>query len=109
MRELLNRLRKSGKGIFYDHNVQTLDRASAMRFLNTLSFVIVIIFLALWITAFILLKDNLFTKTLTGNLLTDLSCLTFFGGLVMSIFVGALVGNLLRRLFWKMRVRSKKN
>jgi len=109
MKELINRLWNSGKGTLYDQNVQIVDRASAVRILNTLTFVVIIIFLGLWIIAFLLLEDNLFTKYVTGNLLTELSCLTFFGGLVISIFIGALVGNLLRRLFWKMLIRLKNN
>ena len=64
--------------------------------------------LGLWITAFLLLKDRLFTETLAENVLTNLTCLTFFGGLVVAIFVGALAGNFLRRTFWKILIKRKK-
>jgi hypothetical protein len=109
MNDLINRLWNSRKITFDNQNVQALIRSCAARILNALTFVVVIVLLGLWIIAFLLLKDDLFSKTLTGNLFTELACLTFFGGLVISIFVGALVGNLLRRVFWKMLVRNKKN
>lgn len=109
MKDLFIRLRNFGKETIGVQNVQGLDRSCSGRILNTLSFAIVVIFLGLWIFTFLIIKDELFAKTLTGNMLTDLSCLLFFGGLVLSIFIGALVGNLLQRGFWKKWVRKKKD
>jgi hypothetical protein len=56
----------------------------------------------------LLLKDQLVTETISGNSLIDLTCLVFFGGMVMAIIVGALAGNLLRRAFWKKLVHNGK-
>ena len=86
-----------------------LEHSCAGRILSALTFIVVIFCLGLWITAFLLLKDRLFTETLSGNILTNLTCLTFFGGLVIAISVGALAGNSLRRAFWKMLIRRKKD
>jgi hypothetical protein len=47
----------------------------------------------------------LFSQTLTGNVLTNMTCIVFFGGLLVALFVGALAGNFLRRTFWKMLVK----
>jgi hypothetical protein len=108
MKDFITHLWNSGKEAFGHQNVQGLDRSLAVRILNTLTFIVVVILLGLWIIAFLVLKDDLLTKTLSGNLLTNLSCLIFFGGLVLSIFIGALIGNLLRRVFWKMWMQGKK-
>ena len=102
MKERIRRLWSSGKNTFASQADWTLERTCAGRIINTLTFLVVILCLGLWITAFLLLKDQLFAKTLTGSLLTDLTCLTFFGGLVIAILTGALVGNIVRRLFWKL-------
>jgi len=85
-----------------------LENSCGERILSALTFIIVIVCLGLWITAFLLLKDHLFAENFSGNILTNLTCLTFFGGLVIAIFVGALAGNSLRRTFWKMLIQRKK-
>ena len=105
MKDQIHRLWSSGKKTFASQTDRALERTCAGRIINTLTFLIVILCLGLWITAFLLLKDQLFAKTLTGSLLTNLTCLTFFGGLVIAILVGALVGNFLRRLFWKLLMK----
>jgi hypothetical protein len=102
------RLWKYGKTTFGSLSDPGLDHSCAIRILNALTFIIVITCLGLWITVFLLMKDRLFTGTFSGNTLTNLTCLTFFGGLVIAIFVGALAGNSLRRAFWKMLIRRRK-
>ena len=89
-------------------NDPELKGSPAGRILNSLTFLVVVLCLGLWIIAFLLLKDRLFTEKLSGTILTNLTCLTFFGGLVIAIFIGALAGNFLRRAFWKMRIRRGK-
>jgi hypothetical protein len=108
MRDCLTRWWRSGKTTIDGHEDPELERSCAERILSALTFIIVIICLGLWITAFLLLKDRLFAETLSGNYLTDLTCVTFFGGLVLAIFVGGVAGNFLRRAFWKMLIRKKK-
>jgi hypothetical protein len=107
MKNRFIQLWKLGKGTISYHNDPALERSCAGRILSALTFIVVIICLGLWITAFLLLKDDLFTETLSGNILTNLTCLTFFGGLVIAIFVGALAGNFLRRTFWKMLIQRR--
>jgi hypothetical protein len=85
-----------------------MERSFAGRILSALTFIVVIICLGLWITAFLLFKDHLLIETLSGKILTNLTCLTFFGGLVITIFVGALAGNFLRRTFWEMLIQKRK-
>lgn len=67
------------------------------RFLNSLNYLVAIVFLAAWITAFLLLKEYLSTLSLPGSVLTDLSCLGFFGGLIVAFLVAGIAGNLLHR------------
>ncbi len=72
------------------------------RMINALTFTIVILFLGAWITGFVLLEDHFAIEKLPANLLTNLNCIIFFGGLALAIFVGALASNLLRRFFWRL-------
>jgi len=87
---------------------RALEHSCLGRIISALTFIVVIFCLGLWITAFILLKDQLFTETLSGSILTNLTCITFFGGLVIAIIIGALAGNLLRRFFWKLLIERSK-
>jgi hypothetical protein len=96
---------KSCNKTIESHDDPKMERSVAGRILNALTIIIVIVCLGLWITAFLLLKDRFFAKTLSENLLTDLTCITFFGGLVIAILTGALASNFLHRVFWKMLIR----
>jgi hypothetical protein len=98
----------SGQKESPQRNDAPLERSGTARIINAITFVSVIFFLALWITVFLVLKDVLLTSSYSGNLLTDLTCITFFGGLVIAILAGAMVGNLLRRLLWKALIRRGK-
>jgi hypothetical protein len=86
---------------------QALAHSCAGRVINTLRYLAILLCLGLWITAFVLLKDQLFSSELTGAILTNLTCLTFFGGLVAAVLIGALVGNFLHRQFWNILTRQK--
>jgi fumarate reductase subunit D len=99
---------QSGKETASSQADWALEHTCAGRVVSALTFIVVVLCLGLWITVFLLLKDQLFTQTLTGNALTNLTCIVFFGGLVVALFVGALMGNFLRRAFWKMLVRRYK-
>jgi hypothetical protein len=107
MRDSFNRLRKFGQQTFADQRERALGRTCAGRIVSALTFLVVILCLALWITAFILLRDQVFARTLTGTILTDLSCVAFFGGLGIAVLIGALVGNFLRRSFWKILIKRE--
>jgi hypothetical protein len=104
MKDRFSRLLKSGMRADLDIKNQTLSRSCAGRVISALTIIIVIFYLALWVTAFLLLKDRLFIKTFTGSLLTNLTCITFFGGLVIAILLGALTRNFLRRVFWDILI-----
>jgi hypothetical protein len=108
MKKRLNRLWKSGKKTAVSQADRALEHTCAGRVVSALTFIVVVFCLGLWITVFLLLKDKLFTQTLSGNLFTNLTCIVFFGGLVVALFVGALAGNFLRRAFWKMLVKRYK-
>jgi len=108
MRNHLGRLWKSGKQTAASQADRALEHTCAGRVVSALTFIVVVVCLGLWITVFILLKDQLFAKIISGNVLTNLTCIVFFGGLVVALFIGALAGNFLRRAFWKMLVKRFK-
>jgi hypothetical protein len=105
MLEMLNRWWKSSKETATSQTNRALEHTCAGRVISALTFIIVLFCLGMWITGFLLLKDQLFAQTLSGNVFTNLTCIVFFGGLVVALFVGALAGNFLRRTFWKLLVK----
>ena len=107
MKDWINRFRRLGYVVDSNQADWELERSCARRIINALTFIVIIICLGLWITTFLLLKNRLSTETLAGNVLTNLTCISFFGGLAVAIFVGALAGNFLRRTFWKILVGRK--
>jgi hypothetical protein len=108
MNKGLKGLWKSGKETVANQADLALEHSCAGRVINALTFIVILLCLGLWITGFLQLKDDLVKQTVTGNVLTNLTCIVFFGGLVIALFVGALAGNFLRRAFWKMLVRRSK-
>jgi hypothetical protein len=86
---------------------KNLKPSCLIRVVSALNYLVVIACLALWITAFILFRESSAQRQLSDNLFTNLSCITFFGGLAIAIIVGALLGNLLRRSLWHLLSRLK--
>ena len=105
MKEWLNRLWKSGGETAASQADRALEHTCAGRVVSALSFIAIVFCLGLWISVFLLLKDRLFTQTLSGNVFTNLTCIVFFGGLVVTLFIGASAGNFLRRAFWRLLVK----
>jgi hypothetical protein len=87
---------------------ETLKQTFFGRIVSALMFITVIFCLAVWITGFLLLRNVLLTDISSGNVLTNLTCIFFFGGLIISFFIGALAGNFLRRVLWKMLIKRNK-
>jgi hypothetical protein len=108
MKKRMNTLWKFGKKTAASQADRALEHTCAGRVVSALTFIVVVFCLGLWITGFLLLKDKLFPQILSGNVLTNLTCIVFFGGLVVMLFVGALAGNFLRRAFWKLLVKRYK-
>jgi len=104
----LKSLWKSGSNAAVTQADRALRHTCAGRVINALTFIMIIFFLGLWITGFLLMKEYSFTQILSLNRLTDLNCLIFFGGLVTTIFFATLVGNFLRRIFWAKLVKRIK-
>jgi hypothetical protein len=85
-----------------------LQRTLIGRVVSALTFVAVVLCLGVWITAFLLFRQSGLQANISTNLFTDLSCVTFFGGLVIAIGAGAMAGNFLRRVLWK-RLTNRNN
>jgi len=86
---------------------QELLSTCAGRMVSVMTFLVIIGCLGFWITLFLLVKDRLSAQTLSGNAVSDLTCIVFFGGLVLALFAGAMIGNFMRRTFWKWLVRRR--
>lgn len=91
-----------------DQKEKFLERTFAGRLINMLKFIIIILVLGLWVAGFLAIKDSLFSKNINGNVGTELTCITFFGGLVAAVIVGSLAGDIVRRFFWRLLIKYKK-
>jgi fumarate reductase subunit D len=84
---------------------QELLNTCAGRMASVMTYFVLIVCLGVWITFFLLIKDYLSAQPLSNNVINNLTCIMFFGGLVLAFFVGAMIGNFVRRAFWKWLVR----
>jgi hypothetical protein len=108
LKNLFGRLWKSGKETAISQADRALEHTCAGRVVSALTFIVVVFCLGVWITGFLLLKDELFAEVHSGSVFTNLTCIVFFGGLVVMLFIGELAGNFLRRAFWKLLVKRYK-
>jgi hypothetical protein len=102
MKGWIKNLLKRDSGIVAGNAEWALEQSCASRLIKALTFIVMMLCLGVWIASFTFLKDRLSTETFTVNTLTNLTCISFFGGLAVAIFIGALAGNILRRLFWRL-------
>jgi hypothetical protein len=93
MKDRYKGLWKTGRETAASQADRALQHTCAGRVISALTFIVVIICLGLWITIFIVLKDQTLTQTPAGNVVTNLTCIVFFGGLVIALFIGALAGH----------------
>jgi hypothetical protein len=108
MKERFHQSWRSGKTPINGRDESAHEGSIAGRILSTLTLFPIIICLGLWITAFLLFKDRILAGSLYGNILTDLTCAVFFGGMLIAVFAGALAGNLLRRFLWERLIERRK-
>ena len=108
MKALFQRLAQYFHSTFTDSAYRDLQRSWIGRAINTISFMMVIIVLALWITLFVILRDRLVVSSLQSSIILSLTCFAFFGGLLLAIIIGGWLGNALRRVFWKLLVNLGK-
>jgi predicted neutral ceramidase superfamily lipid hydrolase len=108
MKKLFQKVAEYFKSTFTDRYYRELQQSWTGRAINAISFLMVIATLALWVTLFTLLRDRLTENQVAASVSTAVSCLAFFGGLVLAIFIGGWTGNLLRRVFWKVLVKLGK-
>jgi len=85
-----------------------LQRTCLGRVVSALTFLAVVVCLALWITGFLLFRDSSVQQEVSASIYTNLSCLVFFGGLVIAIWIGAMLGNFVRRTLWKALMKRRK-
>jgi fumarate reductase subunit D len=105
MKQRLISIWKSGRQSAATQADRVLEHSFAGRVVSALTFIVVVLCLGLWITAFLLFRNQFFSQSLSATVYTNLSCIVFFGGLVVAVFFGAMAGNFLRRAFWKLLVK----
>ncbi len=85
-----------------------LKRSCLGRLASSLTLLFIVLALGIWLTFFVLYRDSLPADSAQRNLLDNMTCLLFFGGLTLAILLASLGGNLLRRALWQFLLRRKK-
>lgn len=97
-------------GLLSINPVDQISQPSCLiRVVSAMNFLVVIVCLALWITTFILFQESSLQRQLSTNLSSNLTCVTFFGGLAIAIVIGTLLGNFLRRSLWNLLIKTRKH
>jgi len=108
MKSFFNRLWRAGIPNPTDQTERELMNTCAGRMVSVMTFIGMIGCLGMWVALFVLVMNRLSMQTLAGNVISNLTCIVFFGGLVLALFIGAMIGNFLRRSFWKWLVRRSR-
>ena len=104
---LFRRLIGFGKQDPANQTEQELMKTCAGRLVSVMTYMVSLGCLGFWIAFFLVVKDRLSMQTLSGNVISNLTCIVFFVGLVLALFVGAMIGNFMRRAFWKWLVKRR--
>ena len=98
MRNLINRLRKLGALKEAERLEPALRRTCLGRVAGISTFLVIILCIVAWVIVFLLLQRSSAQQSIPTNILSQVMCVAFFGGLVFVALVGGLLGNILRRI-----------
>ena len=108
MRNLLNRLRKLGALKEAERLEPVLRRTCLGRVAGISTFLVIILCLVAWVIVFLSLQSSGAQQSIPSTNLPQVMCIAFFGGLVFVALVGGLLGNILRRILWRILQRKDK-
>jgi hypothetical protein len=108
MRNLLNRLLKLGTLKEVERLEPALRHTCLGRVAGISTFLVIILCLVAWVIVFLSLQRSGTQQSIPANILPQVMCVAFFGGLVFVAFVGGLLGNILRRILWRILKRKDK-
>jgi hypothetical protein len=108
MRNLLNRLRKLGALKEAERLEPALRRTCLGRVAGISTFLVIILCLVAWVIVFLSLQSSGAQQSIPSTILPQVMCIAFFGGLVFVALVGGLLGNILRRILWRILQRKDK-
>jgi len=108
MHNLFNRLRKLGAFKEAERLEPALRRSCLGRLAGISTFLVIILCLVAWVIVFLSLQRSSAQQSIPANILPQAMCVAFFGGLVFVALVGGLLGNILRRILWRILQRKDK-
>ena len=100
-RDLNSTLRRLRRLAAVDHADRALRQSCLGRIVGALTGLFIVACLAVWIGLFILMNQMGIAEKLPDAAGTILSVM-FIGGLIASIVLAGLIGNLLRRQLWRL-------
>ncbi len=108
MHKLLNRLRNFGAFKEAERLEPALRRTCLGRLAAVSTFLVILLCLVSWVIVFLSLQRSGAQQAIPANILTPVMCAAFFGGLVFVALIGGLLGNILRRILWRLLLRKGK-
>jgi len=88
MRNLFRRLKGFGKKDPTNQAEQEFMKTCAGRMVSVMTFIVILGYLGVWITFFLVVKDRLSAQTLSGNVISNLTCIVFFWRPCIGAFCG---------------------
>jgi hypothetical protein len=108
MRNLIHRMRKLG-GIPDAEQLEPALRRTCLGRLAAIStFLVILLCLVAWVSVFLSLQGSNLQQSIPANILGQVMCMAFFGGLVFVAMVGGMLGNILRRILWRILTRKER-
>jgi len=108
MQNLIDRIRQLGAVKEAERLEPALRRTCLGRLAAMSTFLVIILCLVAWVIVFLSLQKSGAQQAIPANILTQVMCVAFFGGLVFVALVGGLLGNILRRILWRILTRKDK-
>jgi hypothetical protein len=108
MHNLVNRIRKLSALKEAERIEPALRRSCLGRLAGISTFLVILLCLVSWVIVFLSLQRSGVQQAIPANILTQVMCAAFFGGLAFVALVGGLLGNILRRILWRIFLKKDK-
>ncbi len=82
-----------------------LQRSCIGRIVSAITLIVMFICIGLWVGVFLLLQNTGIGQAIPADVIGPVLGITFCGGFIFAIIIGGLIGNALRRIFWRMLLK----
>jgi hypothetical protein len=105
-KDIIERIRKLGAIQEAERIKPELRRTCLGRLAAMSSFLVILLCLVSWIIVLLAIQESDARQTIPANILPQVRCIAFFGGVAFVTLIGGLLGNILRRILWRILARK---